>query len=210
MAGGSGLPVIAQEAVSKELTEMARWRNRRVSLALPGILFSGTLLLSACGGSLDSGVTPTSAPQTPASVATSPSAAPSASASACVAPGDTQATYQLPGAQLLSGNLQIKDTKIGTGATAVVGDKIQVTYVGTLPNGTIFDQSANDNSGKPITLTLASGKVIAGWVEGIAGMRVGGTRELVIPAALAYGCSATGKIPANSTLIFTVQLDAIG
>ncbi|MGA7172936.1 MAG: FKBP-type peptidyl-prolyl cis-trans isomerase [Candidatus Dormiibacterota bacterium] len=189
---------------------MRTWRNLGTgSLAGLGTALSLALLLSACGASLDSGVTPTSSPQTPALPSASPSASATASASACVSPGDTEATYQLAGAQILAGNLQIKDTTVGTGATAADGDKIKVTYVGSLPDGTVFDRSTNDDGGKPISFTLATGKVIAGWVEGIAGMKVGGTRELVIPAALAYGCTADGKIPADSTLIFTVQLVAV-
>jgi FKBP-type peptidyl-prolyl cis-trans isomerase len=179
-------------------------RNLGAVLAVPTLMLSVALLLTACGASLDSGVSPTSTPQTPSKA--SPSASASASASACVSPGDTEATYQLTGAQILAGNLQIKDTEVGTGAVAAVGDKIKVTYVGSLTNGKVFDRSTNDNNGKPVSFTLATGKVIAGWVEGIPGIRVGGTRELVIPAALGYGCTAEGSIPANSTLIFTVQL----
>ncbi|HVB14263.1 MAG TPA: FKBP-type peptidyl-prolyl cis-trans isomerase [Candidatus Dormibacteraeota bacterium] len=112
----------------------------------------------------------------------------------------------MSGAKVLAGNLQIKDQTVGTGKTAKVGDKINVNYTGTLPDGTVFDSSSKDNSGKPISFTLSDSNVIAGWVEGIAGMKVGGTRELVIPAALGYKCQAQGSIPADSTLIFTVQL----
>ncbi len=183
--------------------------TRRVGVAVLGMAIGLVLLLSACGGSLDSGVAPTSSPQTPATVAVSPSASPSASASAsassCVSP-DTEATYQLPGAKVLSGDLQIKDTTLGTGKTAKGGDTVKVTYTGTLPDGTVFDSSSKDNKGKPVSLTLAAGKVIEGWVEGVPGMKVGGTRELVIPAAQGYGCEAEGSIPADSTLIFTIQL----
>ncbi|HEY6539214.1 MAG TPA: FKBP-type peptidyl-prolyl cis-trans isomerase [Candidatus Dormibacteraeota bacterium] len=191
---------------------MATWRMLRPALALAGLV-AGLLLLSSCGGSLDSGVIPTSSPETPAPVLASPSASPSASAtpsaSACSSP-DTEATYQLPGATILSGNLQIKDGKVGTGKKAKDGEKVKVTYTGTLPDGTVFDSTASDNKGKPVTVTLAAGQVIEGWVEGIPGMRVGGSRELVIPAALAYGCTANGSIPIDSTLIFTVQLAGIG
>ncbi|MGH7642489.1 MAG: FKBP-type peptidyl-prolyl cis-trans isomerase, partial [Candidatus Dormibacteria bacterium] len=118
--------------------------------------------------------------------------------------------YQLAGARQLAGKLQVKDTTIGTGATAKSGDKIKVSYTGTLADGTVFDSSAKDNNGKPVSFTLSAGKVIAGWVEGIPGMKVGGTRELVIPAALGYACTAEGSIPADSTLIFSVQLVGVG
>ncbi|HVB53545.1 MAG TPA: FKBP-type peptidyl-prolyl cis-trans isomerase [Candidatus Acidoferrales bacterium] len=180
-------------------------RNLGIGVFLPGIMVSLALLLSACGASLDSGVPTTSSSQTPATVAASPTPTPSASAAACTSPA-TAATYQLPGATVLAGNLQIKDTTVGTGATAKTGNKITVSYTGSLTDGTVFDSSAKDNNGKPVSFTLAAGKVIAGWVEGIPGMKVGGTRELVIPAALGYSCAAQGAIPANSTLIFTVQL----
>jgi FKBP-type peptidyl-prolyl cis-trans isomerase len=174
--------------------------------------FSLALLLSACGGSLDSGVSAPSPQPTPSAVAASPSASasasPSASASTCVNP-DTTATYQLAGSRVLAGDLQVKDQVIGTGAKAKGGDSIKVDYTGTLPDGTVFDSSSADNDGKPVSLTLAAGKVIEGFVEGINGMRVGGTRELVIPAALGYGCEAVSTIPANSTLIFTVKLVSV-
>lgn len=170
------------------------------------------LLLAACGASFDSGVpqpTATKPPSSPIASSPTPQASASASAPGCVSPA-TKATYQLAGARVLAGDLQVKDQVLGTGATAKVGDIIKVSYTGSLANGTVFDNSTADNHGQPITLTLRAGKVIAGWVEGIPGMRVGGTRELVIPAALGYGCPANRTIPGNSTLIFTVTLVGIG
>jgi FKBP-type peptidyl-prolyl cis-trans isomerase len=179
--------------------------------SLLGIL-SLALILSACGGSLDSGVTAPSPQPTPSVVAASPSpsasASASASASTCVNP-DTTATYQLAGSRVLAGDLQVKDEVIGTGKKAKGGDTVKVDYTGSLPDGTVFDSSAKDNNGKPVSLTLEAGKVIEGFVEGLNNMRVGGTRELVIPAALGYGCEAVSTIPANSTLIFTVKLVAV-
>ncbi len=171
----------------------------------------GALVLAGCGASFDSGVvSPSPTPSVRVQAATSPSPSPSASGSACVNPSTTP-SYTLAGARTLAGNLEVKDLKIGTGATAAVGNTVQVTYVGSLPNGTVFDNSANDNGGKPISLTIAAGRVIQGWVEGIPGMKVGGQRELVIPPALGYGCtSPSSKIPVNSTLIFTITLVAIG
>jgi FKBP-type peptidyl-prolyl cis-trans isomerase len=103
----------------------------------------------------------------------------------------------------------VKDEVLGTGKEAKTGDTVKVDYTGSLPDGTVFDKSSADNSGKPVSLTLAAGKVIEGFVEGLNDMRVGGTRELVIPAALAYGCEAVSSIPANSTLIFTVNLVSV-
>ena len=165
------------------------------------------LVLAGCGASFDSGVAaPSPTPSLRVQGATSPSPSPSA----CVNPS-TKPSYTLAGARILPGNLDVKDLKIGAGAAAAVGNTVQVTYVGSLPNGTVFDNSANDNGGKPISLTIAAGRVIQGWVEGIPGMKVGGERELVIPPALGYGCtSPSSKIPVNSTLIFTITLVAIG
>lgn len=103
-----------------------------------------------------------------------------------------------------NGKLMITDTVPGTGAEAVAGKQITVNYVGTLENGQVFDASANH--GQPFTFTLGVGQVIAGWDEGFAGMKVGGKRHLVIPADKAYGSQSVGSIPANSTLIFDVEL----
>jgi FK506-binding nuclear protein len=162
------------------------------------------ILVASCGVSFDSGVAaPTPTESAPVIVATSPT--PTPSASSCTSPA-TVATYQLSGARTLNGNLQVKDDVVGTRKEAKVGDTVKVDYTGSLPDGTVFDSSAADNSGNPISLKLAAGSVIKGWVEGIAGMRVGGTRELVIPAALGYGCESVSSIPADSTLIFKVKL----
>lgn len=102
--------------------------------------------------------------------------------------------------------LQISDEIIGTGAVAEPGDSVTVNYVGSLTDGTVFDASANHGSAG-FTFTLGAGQVIKGWDEGIVGMKVGGKRKLVIPPALAYGNQAVGNvIPANSTLVFEVDL----
>lgn len=102
--------------------------------------------------------------------------------------------------------LQIIDEVAGTGASAAAGDSVTVNYVGSLTNGTVFDASANHGT-TGFTFALGAGQVIKGWDQGIAGMKEGGKRKLVIPAALAYGNQAVGNvIPANSTLIFEVEL----
>ena len=81
-----------------------------------------------------------------------------------------------------------------------------VQYVGSLTNGTIFDASAKHGT-SGFTFTLGAGQVIKGWDEGLVGMKEGGKRKLIIPASLAYGSQAVGNvIPANSTLIFEVEL----
>lgn len=102
--------------------------------------------------------------------------------------------------------LKINDTVVGTGESAAAGDTVTVNYVGSLTNGQAFDASANHGSAG-FTFTLGAGQVIRGWDEGIAGMKVGGKRQLVIPAAMAYGNRAVGTvIPANSALIFEVEM----
>jgi peptidylprolyl isomerase len=100
-----------------------------------------------------------------------------------------------------------KDLIVGTGATAASGDELAVNYVGALyQNGKVFDASWKDTPGKAFTFTLGAGTVITGWTQGLAGMKVGGRRELIIPPSLAYGDTASGTIPKDSTLIFVVDL----
>jgi FKBP-type peptidyl-prolyl cis-trans isomerase len=106
------------------------------------------------------------------------------------------------------GKLQITDEKIGTGVAVKKGDTVEINYVGTLTNGKKFDASA-DHGGKPFVTQIGVGQVIKGWDEGIIGMKVGGKRKLVIPPSLGYGDQAVGSIPANSTLIFQVELVGI-
>ncbi|MHB8660596.1 MAG: FKBP-type peptidyl-prolyl cis-trans isomerase [Minisyncoccota bacterium] len=107
-----------------------------------------------------------------------------------------------------SDQLQIIDETVGTGATAAAGDTVTVNYVGSLTNGTVFDASKNhQQTANGFTFPLGAGQVIKGWDQGIVGMKVGGTRKLIIPASLAYGNQAVGGvIPANATLIFEVEL----
>lgn len=101
--------------------------------------------------------------------------------------------------------LTVSDITVGTGPEAKAGDTVSLTYVGALPDGTVFDASAN-HGGQPFTFTLGAGQVIKGWDQGIVGMKVGGKRQLIIPPDMAYGSHAVGSIPANSTLIFNVEL----
>ena len=100
--------------------------------------------------------------------------------------------------------LTTEDLKIGTGAEAVAGKTVTVNYKGTLTNGTQFDSSYD--RGEPFSFVLGSGFVIKGWDQGVAGMKVGGKRKLTIPPSLGYGAQSAGTIPANSTLIFEIEL----
>lgn len=104
--------------------------------------------------------------------------------------------------------LQIEEITLGTGATAAAGQQISVHYTGYLTDETKFD-SSKDRS-EPFSFALGMGHVIAGWDEGVQGMRVGGVRKLTIPPELAYGArGAGGVIPPNATLVFEIELLAI-
>jgi FKBP-type peptidyl-prolyl cis-trans isomerase len=101
--------------------------------------------------------------------------------------------------------LQYEDTTVGTGPEAAKGKSVEVHYTGTLADGTKFDSSLDRR--QPFAFKLGAGQVIKGWDEGVAGMKVGGTRKLVIPSDLAYGPRGhPGVIPPNAQLTFVVQL----
>ena len=125
--------------------------------------------------------------------AAAPSSSPSASASASPAASSSPAVA-----------LSSTDEVVGTGDEAVAGKTVSVNYVGTLTDGTKFDSSYDRN--QPFEFALGGGQVIKGWDQGVVGMKVGGKRKLVIPPDLGYGAKANGKIPANSTLVFEVEL----
>ena len=101
--------------------------------------------------------------------------------------------------------LQFQDVAVGTGAEARGGQTAVVHYTGWLTNGTKFDSSRD--RGEPFSFPIGAGQVIAGWDEGVAGMKVGGRRKLVIPASLGYGeMGAPPVIPPGATLVFDVEL----
>ncbi len=100
--------------------------------------------------------------------------------------------------------LQIEDITPGTGQEVQSGDTVVIHYTGTLEDNTKFDSSLDRD--EPFITQIGVGHVIKGWDEGVLGMKIGGKRKLIIPPELGYGSRAIGPIPANSTLIFEVEL----
>src|SRR5215831_19840897 len=119
--------------------------------------------------------------------------------------GPTQVTGK---PKTTASGVQYWDITRGTGATAVSGKKVTVNYTGWLTTGKKFDSSVGK---RPFQFKLGAGDVIQGWDDGVAGMKVGGKRQLRIPPNLGYGSQgAPGAIPPNATLIFDVELLAVG
>jgi FKBP-type peptidyl-prolyl cis-trans isomerase FkpA len=94
------------------------------------------------------------------------------------------------------------DMTRGTGDLVQAGDSVAVHFIGYLADGTVVTRSRED----PFQVRLGSGRVIAGWEEALPGMRVGGTRQVIIPAVLGYGAKGSGAIPPNATLVFDLQV----
>ena len=109
-------------------------------------------------------------------------------------------------AKVTSSGLNITELALGDGQEATPGTKVSVNYKGELDNGKEFDSSYERG---PFEFTLGAGMVIKGWDEGVAGMKVGGKRKLVIPPELGYGSRGIGPIPPNSVLTFEVELLAV-
>jgi len=102
-------------------------------------------------------------------------------------------------------DLEIEDQIVGDGDEAVAGQTVEVHYTGWLTDGTKFDSSHDRN--QTFRFKLGGGQVIAGWDQGVAGMKIGGARKLTIPPDLGYGeRGAGGVIPPNATLVFKVEL----
>lgn len=102
--------------------------------------------------------------------------------------------------------LYVQDLTVGTGAEAVTGRVLGMVYTGWLTNGTKFDSNVGSQN---FTFTLGAAQVIAGWDQGIVGMKVGGKRRIIMGSALGYGANGSGPIPGNATLVFDVELKTL-
>ncbi len=156
---------------------------------------------------------PTASPATSSTQTSKPAAQSAETAqgtAARTAPGATASTGLAAGAiRTTPGGVKYEDRKLGTGETAVAGKTVTVHYTGwLLENGKLgkkFDSSLD--RGEPFKFPLGGGRVIKGWDEGVAGMKVGGTRILTIPPTMGYGAKGAGNvIPPNATLVFEVRL----
>lgn len=100
-----------------------------------------------------------------------------------------------------------RDITVGTGALVANGQTLEVKYTGWLSSGFQFDSNRTDAA--TFSFVLGTGNVIQGWHEGLQGVRVGGSRQLIIPATLAYGAGGYGPIPGNAVIVFTVDVVAV-
>lgn len=167
--------------------------KRSAVLVLASALIVAAVSVSACGANPSS--TGTTQSQAPAQTQTQQSQTQPAPSTEPT-PGPTSPAVT---------KLVVKDLTVGTGATAKAGNTVTVNYTGWLNDGTKFDSSFDRN--EPFSFTIGQNKVIQGWEQGVVGMKVGGTRRLIIPPDLGYGAQgAGGVIPPNATLIFDVQL----
>jgi peptidylprolyl isomerase len=161
---------------------------KRMSLGMALLLGIGlTVPLVACGGGGEE-------------------ASPTPTPSATQVQGGPPAVSGEP--TVTTSGLQFIDIKVGTGASPQTGQTVEVHYTGWLADGTKFDSSRD--RGLPFSFAIGTGQVIPGWDEGVASMKVGGQRRLIIPPELGYGAQGyPGVIPANAQLIFDVELLSI-
>lgn len=167
----------------------------RAALALPLVL-----LIAACGGGDAGG----------SDDGTETDAGPSSLDTAAVTGQPEQLEYapeldvDLDAMERAESGLHVRVLAEGSGATAAPGDTVVVHYTGWLPNGDRFDGSRE--RGEPATFPLSQSGLIAGWLQGVSGMREGGRRLLVLPPELGYGEEGSGPIPPNAVLVFDIEL----
>ena len=173
---------------------------------LLGLLAAALLAAAGCGGEAEA--------DKKRAATTVTAAAPAATREATRMQENSgqQASGNAPGVPELTGEVQRQpsglgyiDEQVGEGATPARGQRVTVHYTGWLTTGQKFDSSRD--SGRPFTFTLGAGEVIRGWDEGVATMKIGGKRRLVLPPTLGYGArGAPPVIPGNATLLFDVEL----
>jgi len=166
-----------------------------------GVMFAAVLVLVIAQfmGGASAAIASDSVSATPTVAASTPNTTTNTMSDALTASNPGGETVTTPS------GLKYKEIKVGTGALPTAGQTVFVHYVGTLENGTKFDSSRDRNS--PFSFKLGVGQVIKGWDEGLSTMKVGGRRQLTIPAELGYGSRGAGAvIPPNSVLIFDVEL----
>jgi peptidylprolyl isomerase len=175
----------------------------RISSLFTALLASTALVVAGCGDQAQDRRDSAADSKPPAPVK-APPAPTTVSTDLSKKPGVPKPTGPAPT------TLVKKDIVVGKGAAAKAGDKVTVQYVGVLYD-TLEQFDASWDNGQPFPFTLGKGEVIKGWDEGVAGMKVGGRRELTIPPDLAYGAQGQPPtIPANATLIFIVDMKKIG
>lgn len=170
-------------------------------------ILATSLLLVACAPAKDAPDSADSANPAAAPISAEPDAPAVPAASAINNSPDSIATATFaPAFGIVIGEyehnaagLYWKDHKVGDGKEAQIGSRVRVQYTGQLADGTGFDKGV-------FPFTIGGHQVIDGWEQGIAGMRVGGKRTLIIPPTLGYGAGGSGPIPANATLVFEVEL----
>jgi peptidylprolyl isomerase len=182
-------------------------------------LAATALLLSACGGSTNESAADKfaeTAEQQAKTQASTPAETTTAPTATKVTPSsgerDIATKPKIPKADgAAPKTLKVEDLIEGKGAAAKSGDKVSVRYVGVLFNNNKEFDSSWKRGKAPFEVTLGQGQVIQGWDQGLIGMKVGGRRRLTIPPDLAYGAQGQPPtIPANSTLVFDVDLTKIG
>ncbi len=181
------------------------WAHR-----LAGVLTQVNVRLPGGASTVPAGAPVTSTPATPTNPVTPPVVTPPDPVPAVPEkPAETPTKPESKKMTTTPSGLQYEDITEGSGDSPVKGKVVTVHYTGTLEDGTKFDSSRDRN--QPFKFTIGVGQVIRGWDEGVATMKVGGRRKLVIPASLGYGASgAGGVIPPNATLIFDVELLGVG